>query len=116
MGVHMCNRSVNKAIYPNGDDVRSLGISIYKLAFDQQIANHKGVAVQEIPGNERAMLQRQKEEELRAEPRKPCTRTRTRQLPSTARFPNMVCSVPIRMLPMAPALTELDKATDGCSR
>ena len=65
MGVHMDNRGRNKNIFPNAEDVRRLGISIWRMGFNKDIANFDGVAVEEIPGEERAKLEREKAEEIR---------------------------------------------------
>ena len=49
LGVHMMNRGLHD-IYPNGDDVRALGLRLIP-GFDYAEANHNGVAVEEIPAS-----------------------------------------------------------------
>ena len=48
MGAHMMNRGLPH-IYPNENDVRSLGLGLIKGGFDYAEANHNGVAVEEVP-------------------------------------------------------------------
>ena len=64
LAVDMGNRSQSKAIYPNEEDVRHLGISIYQDGFSLDIANFDGTAVQEIPTVERAKLEKEYERQL----------------------------------------------------
>ena len=49
LGIHMMNRGLHD-IYPNGDDVRALGLRLIP-GFDYAEANHNGVAVEEIPAS-----------------------------------------------------------------
>ena len=46
LGVHPDNRG---GIYPQGDVVKTLGIRLAGLGYNQDEADHQGVAVQEIP-------------------------------------------------------------------
>ena len=48
MAVHMMNRGLRN-IYPNGTDVRTLGLEIIASCLDYAEANHNGVAVEEVP-------------------------------------------------------------------
>ena len=48
LGGHMMNRGPHST-YPNGKDVRSLGLDLIKGCFDYDEANHNGVAVEEVP-------------------------------------------------------------------
>ena len=48
MGVHMFNRGPPE-IYPNGDDVRTLGLGVVNAGVDLAEANHNGILVEEIP-------------------------------------------------------------------
>ena len=52
LGIHMMNRGLHD-IYPNGDDVRALGLRLIP-GFDYAEANHNGVAVEEIPASVQA--------------------------------------------------------------
>ena len=36
-------------VYPNGQDVRTLGLTTIRVSFDYAEANHNGVAVEEMP-------------------------------------------------------------------
>ena len=65
LGVHMCNRGQSQVLYPNGADVRHLGLAIWDIGFDVSLANQNGVAVQEIPGADRVRMLLDYEEELR---------------------------------------------------
>ena len=44
MAVHALNRG-SPDVYPNGDDVKTLGLKIIASHFDHAEANHNGVAV-----------------------------------------------------------------------
>jgi len=48
LGVQYMNRGTPE-VYPNGQDVRALGLTTIKVHFDYAEANHNGVAVEEIP-------------------------------------------------------------------
>ena len=54
MGIHMMNRGLRN-IYPNGVDVRSLGLKLI-TKFDHAGANHNGVAVEEVPPSVQAQM------------------------------------------------------------
>ena len=53
LGAHMMNRGLHNT-YPNGRDVRSLGLELISGCFDYDEANHNGVAVEEVPAEVRA--------------------------------------------------------------
>ena len=55
MAVHMMNRGLHD-IYPNGADVRELGIRLYMSTLDLAEANHNGVVVEEVPAHERTAI------------------------------------------------------------
>ena len=48
MGIHQYNRGAPE-IFPNGNDVKLLLTRITGNGFDEQEANHNGIAVQEVP-------------------------------------------------------------------
>ena len=48
MGVSQMNRGTPE-IYPNGIDVKTLGLEIFKSTCDEAEANHNGVCVEEVP-------------------------------------------------------------------
>ena len=53
MGVHMLNRGPAE-IYPNGTDVKTLGMSLVASCLDLAEADHNGIVVEEIPAEVRA--------------------------------------------------------------
>jgi hypothetical protein len=53
MGVHMLNRGPAE-IYPNGTDVKTLGVSLVASCLDLAEADHNGIVVEEIPADVRA--------------------------------------------------------------
>ena len=48
LGVQMLNRGPLE-VYPNGQDVVSLGVEVTSKCFDQAEADHNGIAVEEVP-------------------------------------------------------------------
>ena len=53
MDVHALNRG-SPEVYPNGDDVKTLGLQLIKSTFDYAEASHNGVAVEEVPAEVRS--------------------------------------------------------------
>ena len=47
------NRGLHE-LFPNGSDVRSLGLELLSSGFDHAEANHNGMAVEEVPPEVRA--------------------------------------------------------------
>ena len=52
MGVHQLNRGPPE-IYPNGTDVRTLGLALIASTLDQAEADHNGVVIEEVPAEVR---------------------------------------------------------------
>ena len=55
MGVHMMNRGGHE-VYPNGGDVRELGVQLDTSTFDLAEANHNDIAVEEAPAEVRMQV------------------------------------------------------------
>jgi hypothetical protein len=53
LGVHFMNRGGHE-VYPNGNDVRRLGLEILSSYMDHAEANHNGVVVEEVPADVQA--------------------------------------------------------------